>query len=134
MRKIYKVAFILCLLFLSSFLRAQQSDFWSSIDEAKIGISKLQRKVHPKKYKTFELDLQHLKNDLNFGKSFKSASKGASFLISFPDEKGEFIQFEITEAPVMHPELAQKYPNNRSYRGFSVNDPSKKIRFSLLTS
>ena len=131
MRKIYKVAFILCLLFLSSFLRAQQSDFWSSIDEAKIGISKLQRKVHPKKYKTFELDLQHLKNDLNFGKSFKSASKGSSFLISFPDEKGEFIQFEITEAPVMHPELAQKYPNNRSFKGSSVTDPTKKIRFSL---
>lgn len=131
MRKIYKVAFILCLLFLSSFLRAQQNDFWSSIDEAKIGISKLQRKVHPKKYKTFELDLQRLKNDLNFEKSFKSATKGSSFLISFPDEKGKFIQFEITEAPVMHPELAQKYPNNRSFKGISVTDPSKKIRFSL---
>lgn len=131
MRKIYKTAFVLCLLFLSSFLRAQQNDLWSPIDEAKIGISKLQRKVHPKKYKTFQLDLQDLKRDLNFGKSYKSVTKGSSFLISFPDEKGELIQFEITEAPVMHPLLAQKYPNNRSFKGIAVTDSSKKIRFSV---
>ncbi len=131
MRKIYKVTFLLCLLFLSSFLRAQQKDLWSSIDEAKIVISKLQRKIHPKKYKTFELDLQRLKNDLNFGISYKSRAKGSSMLISFPDENGEFVEFEITEASVMHPELAEKYPNNRSFKGFSVTHPSKKIRFSL---
>lgn len=131
MRKIYKAAFILCLLFVSSFLRAQQNDFWSVIDVAKIGISKHQRKVHPKKYKTVELDLQRLKKSLDFGKSYKSRVKGSSALINFPDENGEFIEFEITEAPVMHPELAEKYPNNRSYKGFSVTDASKKVRFSL---
>ncbi len=131
MRKIYKVTFIMCLLFMSSFLRGQQTTSWSTIDEAKIGISKLQRKIQPKKYKTYELDLQQLKNELNFGKTYKKGAKESSKIISFPDESGEFVEFDIIDAPVMHPELAEKYPNNRSYRGFSVNDPSKKIRFSL---
>ncbi len=131
MIKIYKAAFIVCLMFLSSFLSAQQNDIWSTIDGAKIGISPHQRKIQPKKYKTFELDLQHLRNDLNFARFDKSGVKESSALISFPDEKGEFIVFEITEAPVMHPLLAEKYPNNRSFRGFSVADPSLKIRFSL---
>ena len=116
---------------MSSFLRAQQNNVWSTIDEAKIGISKLQRKIQPKKYKTYELDLQQLKNELNFGRSYKIGAKESSQIISFPDESGEFIEFDIANAPVMHPELAEKYPNNRSYRGFSVKDPSKKIRFSL---
>ena len=70
MRKIHKVTFIKCILLMSSFLRAQQNGFWSTIDEAKIGISKLQRKIQPKKYKTYELDLQQLKNDLNFERSY----------------------------------------------------------------
>ncbi len=52
-------------------------------------------------------------------------------LLQFPDENGEFVEFEITEAPVMHHELAHKYPSNKSFKGFSVADPSKKIRFSL---
>ena len=97
MRKIYKIAFMTCLLFMSSFLRAQQNAFWSTIDETKIGISKLQRKVQPKNYKTFELDLQQLKNDLNFEKTYKKGAKEPSKIISFPDESGDFIEFDLSE-------------------------------------
>ena len=131
MRKNYKLAYFICLICISSFLRAQQNDFWSSIDEAKIGISKLERKVQPKKYKTFKLDLERLKNDLNFDQFFNSAAVKSSFVISFPDENGIITDFEITEASVMHPELAKKYPNNKSFKGFSVKNASKQIRFSI---
>ena len=131
MRKNYKYAYIICFICISSFLQAQQNNFWSSIDEAKIGISKLQRKIQPKKYKTFELDLHGLKKDLNFGQSYKSTAFKSVVVISFPDENGHLTQFQITEASVMHPELAKKYPNNKSFRGYAINNPTKKIRFSL---
>lgn len=62
MRKIYKAAFILCVLLGTSFLSAQQNDFWSKIDETKIGISKFERKIQPKKYETFELNFDYIKN------------------------------------------------------------------------
>lgn len=42
-----------------------QNDSWSSIDKAKIGISKLRRKVRPEKYKTFILVIEDLKEGLN---------------------------------------------------------------------
>ena len=131
MRKNYKFAYFICLICISSFLHAQQNDFWSSVDEAKIGISKLERKVQPKKYKTFELDLQRLKNDLNFGESFNNITRKSSIVISFPDENGVITDFEITEASVMHPELAKKYPNNKSFQGFAIKNSSKTIRFSI---
>ena len=131
MRKTYKAVFILCVLFVTSFLSAQQIDFWSKIDEAKIGISKLERKIQPKKYETFELDLERIKNGLKLVKSNKSGEKESSALILFPDERGDMINYKVTEASVMHPELAKKFPNNRSFIGFSVVDPTIKIRFSL---
>jgi len=131
MRKNYKFAYITLFICFSSLLQAQQNDFWSSIDEAKIGISKLERKVRPKKYKTFELDIQSLKKDLNFGQAFKSLGPNSSVVVSFPDENGNITDFEISEASVMHPELAKKYPNNRSFKGFALKNSSKTIRFSI---
>ncbi len=131
MRKNYKFAYITLFICFSSLLQAQQNDFWSSIDEAKIGISKLERKVHPKKYKTFELDIQSLKKDLHFGQAFKSLEPNSSVVVSFPDENGNITDFEISEASVMHPELAKKYPNNRSFKGFALKNSSKTIRFSI---
>ena len=131
MKKIYKVIGILCLLLMSSFLSAQQNNIWSTFDETKIGISHHQRKIQPKKYRTFRLDYEGLRNDLDLGSLKGSAKKEPSTQIYFPDQTGELILYEVTEAPVMHPLLAEKYPENRSYRGYALSDPSKRIRFSV---
>ncbi|UCE93167.1 MAG: proprotein convertase P-domain-containing protein [Flavobacteriaceae bacterium] len=131
MRKIYFGAKLFCLLFLTTFLHAQQIQSWSRIDEAKIGISKIQRKVLPKNYKSFELDFDRLENELKILGNMGSKSKSEHVLSSFPNAKGEMEVFRIVQYSVMHEELAAKFPNNKSYKGVSVEDPSKMIYFSM---
>ena len=51
--------------------------------------------------------------------------------IDFPDQFGEIATFRVTETPVFAPELAAKYPEIRSFRGYKKSDPGVQIRFSL---
>ena len=50
-------------------------------------------------------------------------------LIYFPDASGKLIGFTVEETPVFNIVLAKKYPNIRSYTGWS-SDKKHKIRFS----
>ena len=58
-------------------------------------------------------------------------AKDSKKVISFPDQTGELAAFHITETPVFAPELAAKYPEIRSFRGYKISDPAVEIRFSL---
>jgi subtilisin-like proprotein convertase family protein len=51
----------------------------------------------------------------------------AVFTIPMPD--GSFSRFACYETPVMHPELAARYPEIRTYAGQGVDDPAATIRF-----
>mgnify|MGYP001825010117 CR=1 FL=1 len=50
--------------------------------------------------------------------------------ISFPDADGKLIEFRVKETPVFAPELSAKYPNIRSFTGYSTGSNALKIRFS----
>lgn len=129
MRNSYHVILVLSFVCFVSALHAQQNT-WIRIDKAKIGFSTLQRKTLPKNYKTFKLDVEQLKNDLSHAHSSNRSGK-TSVLISLPDAQGGLSQYEVKEASVMAPGLAEKYPNNRSYTGESIQNPLKKVRFSM---
>ena len=58
-------------------------------------------------------------------------SKDREGEINFPDQFGEIAAFRIRETPVFAPELAARYPEIRSFRGYKTSDPSVEIRFSL---
>ncbi|GGG41633.1 metalloprotease Fpp1 [Croceivirga lutea] len=59
-----------------------------------------------------------------------SDEKSNQIKVSFPVFNGALEEFEVEEHSVLHPTLAQKYPEIKSYVGWSA-DRSKKIRFSL---
>ena len=119
------------LFFFTSQLFAQQKNMWSRIDEAKISNTQLQRKAKIKKYQTFHLKLTDFKNNLQNAPNKEIALKSSSFKMQFPDENGKMISFLIKESPVMHPDLAKKYPNNKSFIGVGADDNSIKLRFSF---
>ncbi|KAB7528996.1 T9SS type A sorting domain-containing protein [Flagellimonas olearia] len=56
-------------------------------------------------------------------------SKGKGLVVYFPNGDGEVVPFVLTETPVLHPELAKKYPNIRSFTGMS-QDGKYKIKLS----
>ena len=54
--------------------------------------------------------------------------------IELPDADGKLIQFEVQERSNFAPGLAKKYPNIKSYRGYSVDQPWVKLHMSTSTS
>ena len=123
--------FIILFFFFTNFLVAQQRNLWSRIDDSGISKEDFQGKVSIDKHKSYALDIEALqrnlldapKKEVTLGKSNKK--------VSFPDGRGGMVTYLVKEASVMHPDLARKYPNNRSYVGVSEKDGSKRIRFSI---
>ena len=68
---------------------------------------------------------------------FKNKLRNAGFsknkytIVQFPSESGELISFTVTETPVLSKELGAKYPNIKSYSGYSLKNRKDKIRFSV---
>lgn len=72
-------------------------------------------------------------DEVQFKRSLRSSSfaKGNSRIVHFPNEEGELIAFQVSEAPVLSPELSKKYPQIKSYAGYALNQSKDKIRFSV---
>jgi PKD repeat protein len=85
----------------------------------------------PANKEIYHLNIAALRNVL-VGAPLRGQSQGVSnVIIAFPVANGTTEQFRIMEAPVMHPDLAAKYPGINSYVGKGIDDPSATIRFSL---
>jgi hypothetical protein len=52
--------------------------------------------------------------------------------ISLPmPEGGKYVRFAVEEVAIMHPDLAAKYPEIKTYRGRGVNDPSARLALDV---
>ncbi|MCO6492737.1 MAG: proprotein convertase P-domain-containing protein [Phaeodactylibacter sp.] len=64
---------------------------------------------------------------------FSAAARAQPQSLMLPMPDGTLQQFEIVNAPVMHPDLQAKYPGLRSFAGKGIDDPTAYLRFSLTT-
>ena len=104
---------------------------WSRIDASGISKEDFQGKVSSDKHKSYALDLEGLQRNLLDAPKKEFTVGKSNKKVSFPDGRGGMVTYLVKEASVMHPDLARKYPNNRSYVGVSEKDGSKRIRFSI---
>ncbi|WP_411029685.1 reprolysin-like metallopeptidase [Spongiimicrobium sp. 3-5] len=114
-------------IFFACFYGFSQTNYWSpQISQNAVTANSLKR-LDFKKAKVFSLEKEAFAKQLSSSASSKQASK----VVYFPDEEGKLIPFQISEAPVLSPQLAKKYPQIKSYVGYGVNDRKNKIRFSV---
>ena len=131
MIKNYAKFFTVVLLIFSNFLFGQEKGIWRKINSSTIASSELKKTVNLKKFESFELKLEALATSLKSAPNRDNFNGKSSFTMEFPDMNGKLESYYVQEASVMHPDLAKKYPKNKSYIGVSIKDGSKKIRFSL---
>ncbi len=112
------------------FVHSQNNIFWQKQAPANILDVKESRQNLPK-MQTYSLDFQSLKEYLKDAPERGSFSGNSNLILSFPNADGEFEQFRIMEASVMHPDLSARYPDIKSYAGQGIEDPTARIRFSM---
>ena len=83
---------------------------------------------YPKDTRFFEMELADMRATLAGApmESFPNRSAGLTVVLPLPGDKSE--QFEIWETQVMHPELAAKYPEIKTYWGRGLDDRTAYVR------
>lgn len=83
------------------------------------------------KTQTFSLDISSFKQSLEQVPRRGNPSSVSNVIVSIPNAEGVFERFRVYEASNMHPDLAERYPEIKSYAGQGIDDPSSVIRFSV---
>ncbi len=123
---------ILITVFTTFLVNGQQ--FWTQVDASKIQLrSESSRIITPERFKAFSLDRQRLASYLsNAPIEHKNIVEHSNFTVYMPDETGELAEYVVWYSPVMEEELAAKYPNIRSYKGFKRSDRSVSMRMTVM--
>ena len=100
---------------------------WVEVSEsAVIAKNSLDRTTIPEKYETYQLDEQEMKSLLSKAPlmDFNLATKKAK--LALPLANGTSEVFEFVESPAMSPVLAAKFPNIKSFKGMSMDNPHNR--------
>ncbi|MDP5231737.1 MAG: M12 family metallo-peptidase, partial [Cellulophaga sp.] len=114
-------------IFFIGFCGFSQVDYWQESNIKNSEVSTTIKKLSVQNAKVFRLEEAQFKAQL----SNKAATSKKEKLVFFPDESGKMTEFSVQENTIFSPELAAKYPEIKSYKGVSLEDPNKSIRFSV---
>ena len=121
---------IITFLFLTSnFCSAQNiwtdtPDVLSDIQDARIQL--------PTDYRTLKLDFDALKSVLkNAPMEFSEAARNEPLIIALPMPDGRMENFEVAESPMMEQDLADKFPEIKTYIVQGVDDPTASGRLDI---
>ena len=114
----------------TTFAFSQSKSFWQKQTTSSLSEIQLRKQNLPKS-QTYSLNIEALKQALVLAPKRGAFSGNSNVIISFPNSEGEFEQFRVKEASVMHADLEARYPGIKSYVGQGVDDPSARIRFSI---
>lgn len=136
MKKSFSKHFIKCtaLLILSislcSMSFASASNFWSKATVSSFNQTG-ERIVWPEKYEALQLDLTALRNALVLAPKEYSVNRLQGLELSIPMPDGTFKRFSVLETEVMHPKLAAKYPQIKTYVAVGVDDVHSWMRMDI---
>ncbi|RXJ52578.1 zinc-dependent metalloprotease [Gelidibacter gilvus] len=136
MRKSYlKTGLFFIMIFTFSMTYGQKREsLWTKTTKNSISQERvLPQKSTPVKALYYQLDMDGLKSRLQNVPARDSGIQ-SNILIDFPNSDGALETFRIMAYSAMHPELQAKYPDIRSYVGYSLKNASEVIYFSVSPS
>lgn len=103
-----------------------QGNIWKLIDENTLANRSQERWIVPEKYSSFSLDVPAFKAFIQqVPNRFNSRGESAAILLPMPD--GSFEAFNIVEAPLMHPNLAARYREIKTFSGQGITNPASAV-------
>ena len=124
----YCFSILLFLLTLSVF---SQNDYWAK--KGKTNSTDKLSKFHLQENKVqfFKLNQVSLQQQLASATLRGRSNKISNTIIDIPGVNGALESFKIYEAQIFSPSLAAKFPNIKSYIGFSTNNSGATLRMSV---
>lgn len=111
------ILFILLVVGFTSY--GQKKSFWKEANTD--SMKKVTTKEYSSTSKTFTLNVS----------GFETYIKSKPTTIDLPDANGKIVTYKIEETNLLHPVLAKKYPNKKSYKGVAVNNHSQTVNFTV---
>ncbi len=103
---------------------------WSDVAESQIDLSEADRRIIPQVYRTLSLDFEVIKAVLDLAPMrFSNPDETQKVTIELPMPDGTTQSFDVVKAPIMHPDLAARYPGILSFAGKGIEDPTATVRF-----
>lgn len=75
----------------------------------------------PNEFIAYDLDFDQFKEQLN-------SQKSEAIVITLPNASGALERFNIVEASIFHPNLQSRFPDIRSFKGYSIDNPGSYLR------
>ena len=110
---------------------AQERRLWTQTDLNRVENLNSETAIRINNSRAYHLELLEFKNQLSPVTESKNALRSQQVKIKFPLKNGELVSFWVKESSVMHPGLAIKFPNNKSYSGIGIDHPEMRVNFSL---
>ncbi|MBI1226128.1 MAG: T9SS type A sorting domain-containing protein [Bacteroidetes bacterium] len=102
---------------------------WLDTPESSFAKKSGVRHIVPTKYRTLSLNLDLLKANLNDAPMrFSPQAENSTVKLAIPLPDGTMETFQMVDAPIMHPDLAARYPYIRSFAGWSSTDGTAYLR------
>ncbi|MEM9991525.1 MAG: reprolysin-like metallopeptidase, partial [Bacteroidota bacterium] len=109
-----------------------QGNIWSE-STSTFTQNELKERLHtPDKYRTLAFNADNFLNTLGSPPSRTAdvAVQRTSNIMQFPMPDGSYQSFYVVDAELMHPDLAAKYPELKTYIGKGINDATADIRIT----
>ncbi|OIP54592.1 MAG: hypothetical protein AUK34_15010 [Ignavibacteria bacterium CG2_30_36_16] len=108
-----------------------QVELWTDISESSIIVTG-EKLINPSVYRTVALNVDEMKALLDSAPlEFTREAINNPIVVSLPMPDGAFQSFYCVESPVMHPDLALRYPEIKTYLGQGKEDRSKNVRLDF---
>ncbi|ARV05371.1 hypothetical protein BTO04_01095 [Polaribacter sp. SA4-10] len=124
---------LFCLIFSASFAQQQKSE-WISVSasaQSEINTISFNKDKMPTEFNLYSVNIEGIKSKLQ-NAPIRSVFLGkSSNIIAVPNADGTIENYRVYDTQILHPELAAKLPNIKSYVGRSIDNTGKFIRFSV---
>ena len=127
MKKNLLLSFFMVIVFSGGFAQ----NLWNETTSERLSsLTKMDRASNPLDFKLYSLNYEALKSQLSIAPSRDNQSLVSNVIIQFPNPDGTMSSYRMYEASVMHPDLAARYPDIKSYVGIGIEDKTANLRLS----